>query len=302
VTDVAGCAPVPGSPAGIARPETVEVRTGLSDESTVQVLEHELGHALGLDHDDAPQPLMAPMAQLTTLPQPDASERALPWQAPELSVYVEYDTASDPTVARTQVGHALDYFERGAGGTAPENVTFVATRNRTAADVVVRFRDRACEHDRGSCARRAGLDPDGDGALEYYTRVEIALVDLDPDAVAWHVAYWLGYAFGFEDRADWPGPLRNASGAERRSEWWADDADPTRTPAGAIGDHPSSGLADDRGLEEGCEESDEGRLLAVGPDGASPRAVRGGFAVGAGEQRFAVDQEDAAEIPIRDGM
>jgi len=219
-TDVAGCAPVPEVGASLERPQTVEVGMGLSDESTVTVLEHEFGHALGLDHDDDPQPLMAPVANLTTLPQRDATERALPWKDPDLSVYVEYGNASDPEGAREQVGHALAYYTDGADGRVPENVTFVTTDDRTAADVVVQFRDDACDQDRGSCARRAGLDPDGDDALEYYTRVEITLAGIDTPATAWHVARWLGYAMGFEEDGDWPAPLRDADYEERRSEWW----------------------------------------------------------------------------------
>jgi hypothetical protein len=220
VADVAGCAPVPSTDSRVARPATVEIRTGLSDASTVTVLEHEFGHALGLRHDDEPQPLMAPVAQLTTLPGRDAVDRVLPWEDPELSVFVEYGNATDEGTVRDQVDHALAYYAAGAGGTVPENVTFTGTRNRSAADVVVQFRATACGKERGSCARRAGRDPDGDGALEYYTRLEVTLAGLDAPATAWHVAYWVGYGLGFQDDADWPAPLRNATYEERRSEWW----------------------------------------------------------------------------------
>jgi len=220
VSDAAGCAPVPRVGDHLPRPQLIRVRTGLSNASTVEVLKHEFGHALGLTHADEPQPLMAPAASLTTLPQRNASDRAMPWTDPALSVYVEFGNASDPAGAREQVGHALDYYEGGADGTVPDNLTFTTTRNRSAADVVVRFGEHACGQESGSCASRGGVDPDGDGALEYYTRVEITLAGIDTDATAWHVARWLGFAMGFSAADDWPAPLRDASYEERRSEWW----------------------------------------------------------------------------------
>ena len=90
----AGCAPVLTSPTQVDRPVRVRVRTDFSDESTVQVLKHELGHTLGLSHDDEPQSVMAAKSQLTTPPQPDATERALPWQDSDLSVYVDDSNVS----------------------------------------------------------------------------------------------------------------------------------------------------------------------------------------------------------------
>jgi hypothetical protein len=298
--DAIGCAPYITNRDRIDRPVSVDVVAGLSDESTIHVMKHELGHVFGLDHGDPPRAVMAPGSLVTTLPRRNATDRPVPWENATLTVHLNDPDGSDEDRVRRQVGHALDYYDRGAGGTVPENASFELVDEPAVADVVISFpAEMPCGVGDGSCGRRVGVDVDGDGALEYYTRLEITLTNVDPAATAWHVAYWLGYAFGFEEPADWPAPLRNASGAERRSEWWADDAEEALA---SVGSRPSPGLTDDRGLEEWCEESDEGRFLAVGPDGTSPRAVRGGFAVGAGEQRLAVDQEDAAEIPIRDGV
>jgi hypothetical protein len=250
----AGCAPVLTAPTQVDRPVRVRVMTTFSDESTVQVLKHELGHTLGLTHDDPPESVMAAKSTLTTPPQPDATERALSWDAPELSVYVD-DTnvsAADRDEARRQVREALDYYARGAGGTVPENVTFVRTDDRSAADVVIRFRDSApCSSGSGSCGAVSGRDPDGDGALEYYTRLEITLVDIDPPATGWHVGRWLGYGFGHREKAEFPPPLRqDASAEERRSEWWTSGASSVETRAFSSSRIPPSPTASGIGWSE----------------------------------------------------
>lgn len=220
---VAGCAPYVTD--SVDRPVTVRVRGGFSDDSTVLVLKHELGHTLGLGHDDAPADVMSARSVLTTLPQRNASEKALPWNRTTLSVYV--DTASIPsddlTETRTQVDAALDYFEDGADGSVPEEVSFSRADSAEQADVVVRFSEASpCQPGPGSCGAIAGLDPDGDGALETYTSLEITLTDVDTDAVAWHVGRWLARGMGLEGE-ELPEPLRESSTyGERRSEWWRD--------------------------------------------------------------------------------
>lgn len=221
---VAGCAPILADSGQIDRPVRVTVRHGFSGASTVAVLRHELGHTLGLTHDDEPREVMRATSNLTTLPRPNATGRALPWKSDELAVYVDLSAApaDERPELRKGVAAALGYFERGAEGAVPGNVTFVRTDDRAAADVVVTFSDASpCGADRGSCGSLIGEDPDGDGALEVYTRLEIAVVDVDAEVAAWHVGRWLGRGFGFEAEAEYPPPLReDTSYEERRSEWW----------------------------------------------------------------------------------
>ncbi|WP_248898014.1 matrixin [Haloplanus halobius] len=217
--DAVGCAPRITDSRMIDRPETVWVKTGLSNESTVLVTKHELGHTLGLGHDDPPRDVMQASSVLYTEPQPNATERAFPWPDGNFTVHVAAEDAADPAGADRQVDHALTYYEDDPPG-MPTNLTF----DRVDADAEVRILFGAtpdCRASSGSCVSTYGTDPDGDGAIEEYTRVEIRLVGLDTEAVGWHVGYWLAHVFGAEPDGEKPPPFQDASYRERRSAWWA---------------------------------------------------------------------------------
>jgi predicted small lipoprotein YifL len=222
--DPVGCAPYYTDPDQIDRPTSVSVESGLSDASTERVLTHELGHVLGFDHGEGPGDVMNHTTSITTLPQPDATERDLPWNDSTLSVYVDNEGLDDPQAVREQVEAALAYYERGANGTVPENVSFELVDTRSDADVVISFPDELpCREGDGSCGERQGVDVDGDGALEEYDRLEIALSGVSTETTGWHVAYWIGYGFGFTESEDWPAPLADADNTDDRSgEWWTD--------------------------------------------------------------------------------
>ncbi|MFC4552851.1 MULTISPECIES: matrixin family metalloprotease [Halorussus] len=222
VTDPAGCAPYVTRRGQVSRPITVEIAGSYSNNSTRLILQHELGHTLGLNHSAEPQRVMSHTSQLTTLPMTNATDRTLPWRDSNFTVYVDDDNASNLAAARRQVRHALDYYAAGANGTVPANVSYTVTDNRSTADVVVEFADSLPCRDAksGSCGRVQGVDPDGDGALERYDNLHVTVSGLATDAVGWHVGYWLGYGFGFHDPGEWPAPFRDASYRQRRSNWW----------------------------------------------------------------------------------
>jgi hypothetical protein len=207
--------------------DTVDIRIkrGFGRESTLLVMQHEFGHALGLRHDDAPTDVMRNQATLATQPQRNATERPVPWDDPTLTVFVDDSnvSAADRPAVRRQVQHALDYYDDGAAGTIPANVSFRVTDNRIAADVTVTFPETIpcgpAGGDPQSCALLRGTDPDRDGARETYTRVDIYLSTMDTDAVGWHVGRWLGTAIGLS-RSELAPPFVDASFRDRRSEWW----------------------------------------------------------------------------------
>ena len=220
VGDAVGCAPLINDSRQIDRPETIWVRGGLSDSSSRLVVEHELGHALGLTHANAPADVMAAKAILYTQPLPDAVDRAFPWTDSDFTVYVDERNASDPDEIRAQVRHVMTYYESDPEG-MPANLTFRFVDSPEAADVAVRFSDTSpCGSEAASCFETRGTDPDGDGAIERYTRVRVVLVELEPEATGWHVGYWLASGLGAEGDAERPPAFRNASYEERRGEWW----------------------------------------------------------------------------------
>jgi hypothetical protein len=221
VSDAAGCAPFVDSPTTIDRPEKVEILRGFTASSTLLVLRHELGHTLGLDHGDEPRSVMGHRSTLVKLTEPNATEREFAWADPNFTVYLDAGNVSNPEAVREQVDHALEFYERGANGTAPENVTFAYTDNRSAADVVIAFPETLpCSEDGGSCGSRHGVDTDNDGALERFDRLAVSIHGVDEEAVGWHVGYWLGFGLGFQEPDEWPAVFRNATYDERRSEWW----------------------------------------------------------------------------------
>ncbi|WP_416840087.1 matrixin [Haloferax sp. DFSO52] len=218
--DAVGCAPYITDRRQIERPATVYVKTGFGDDSTVEITEHELGHTLGLAHGDEPASLMNSTGILYTLPRTNATEKAFPWDDPEFTVYVDDSGSTDPAEARDQIQHAFDYFEAGAPG-MPDNLTYTYVDDPEDAEVRISFAEESpCGEGAASCAAVSGYDPDGDDALETYDRFEVVLVDLDTDAVGWHVGYWTAHYLGAEDDADKPDPFRDATYSERRSEWW----------------------------------------------------------------------------------
>lgn len=215
-----GCASVLRPQSLPSDPEVVQIRAGFKREDTLTTLQHEFGHLLGLRHGDDPMFVMNASHVAHTLDRPNATEAAFAWQSRNLTVYFSNDAAAGH---RSQVEHALDYFEGGADGTLDITPRFSFTGDREAADVVVELhdshRDTDVLSDDGSVGTVRGFDDDGDGALEYYSRATITVAGIDNDASGWHVAYWLASALGYTTE-ELPAVLEDASHDERRSQWW----------------------------------------------------------------------------------
>ncbi len=221
-----GCAPKLDSWETPDDPVRVDIVAGYSNESTRQILRHEFGHVVGLDHGEEPMPTMKAIARHTYLSQPDVADRTVPWRNSTLSVHVDVSTlpGHDREDAREQIQHALDYYESGAEGAVPSNVSFVLTSNRSAADVRIGFPDDPfdCAGERmreGSCGLPWVYDTDTDDAPEYFSDYGIKLRGLDVDAVGWHVGYWLSDAMGLGE-GELPEPFVDGGRGQRQSDWW----------------------------------------------------------------------------------
>lgn len=218
----AGCAPFVNGSENVDRPMVMRVQTGLSDASTEHVIRHEFGHLLGIEHGEPPREVMKPNATLETLPQPNATQRAFPWNDTQFEVYLDLSAAPDEEAAHKQVQHALAYYESGLDG-MPDDIRFTVVDDPEEADISIHYRSgESCEGGPDSCFRSRGPDPDGDGAIEEYHHVNITLYGVHTQAIGWHVGNWLAYAFGAEDEEARPDPFGDAPTTERRSNWWED--------------------------------------------------------------------------------
>ncbi|MFC6838144.1 hypothetical protein [Halomarina ordinaria] len=215
-----GCAPVLREGTRASSPEVVEVVAGYNDTSTTRTLRHEFGHVLGIGHGERPYSLMTERYDATRLPQRDAADRPDPWRPEHLTVYVDDGNHSASAGdLREQVGGALGYYESGAEGAVETDLRFALTDDPAEANVVVAFPDEpTCRSGPGSCRTLYGDDPDGDGALEHYDRLRIEVVDVDGEAVGWHVGANLLPVFGAD--ADRPPAFVDAGYEERRGRWW----------------------------------------------------------------------------------
>ncbi len=214
--DTAGCARLLEPDQQPRDLEVARVESNGSNAAVLGTTQHELGHLLGLDHEDRPRFLMA---QDSDEPIPDASERANPWYGDVVRVAVDSESIDgDPSTVEDQVNHAIEFYDDGARGTVPENVTVRRTDSQRTAEVLVTSDPATCDVDGGSQISLQGRNSDGDRALEAHTGATVCL-DVDAQAVGWHVGYWLGTAFGLGGGERAPA-FRDASYEERRSDWW----------------------------------------------------------------------------------
>lgn len=198
--------------------EVVRIVGGMTDRGTYRTLVHEFGHLHGVGHGEPPMPVMAKRFDPTMLSVADARNRSNPWDRSPIRYYVDLDGIADRRAVLDQVERAVTYYERGADGAVPKNVSFRRTRSRADADVVIAFPGELPGGGTGSDADVYGVDEDVDDRLEFYTNATVYVAGVETDRVGWHVGYWLGHALGLVDD-EYPPPFDDPR-TDPREEWW----------------------------------------------------------------------------------
>lgn len=198
VHETLGCAPLV-----VAQPEstvTIEVRSGQTDAKFENTLKHELGHVLGITHDEPPTWLMAGGAGENPAGSvPNATERDHPWNhSGDIRVAVR-DGVEGAATVKANVRVAVRHYNKLAGLYLPEGTRVVLVDEWYRADIV--FQDEppgsfAAANGSGSIAYRSGLDYDSDPSLEQWLAVYVYLAEVDPAETEPHAGYWIGIFAG----------------------------------------------------------------------------------------------------------
>lgn len=191
--DTIGCASLLTPDRRARDPEVARIDAHLNANSTYDVVRHELGHILGVEHGTEPGPFMAATTSVGREVRTDEPYR----------LFIEFPNnyAAEERSTR-QVRHALDYYESGAEGWLQKNATFEIVEDRSGADIVVRVTKDS----------PAGSIADVEAGT-------IRLDGLPHTRHGWHVGYWLGYLLVSESPDDMP-PAFDEPATDEREEWW----------------------------------------------------------------------------------
>lgn len=153
----------------------VQIEAGYTDASTLHILKHELGHTLGLDHDDEPEDIMR--ADIAVIPDPVDVE--IVWQT----------DSHDRETVRKQVEHGVAYYEDWSREHMADVVTIGEIRERE--DRVTGNREFVVivEDDREACGDGGEYVSCG-GVVEHETlgvELELTLADPRENIVGWLV-------------------------------------------------------------------------------------------------------------------
>lgn len=223
--DYLGCAQV-YQRVGHAVGEETEVRvlSGQTNATTVRTIKHELGHTLGLRHEDSDElPLMTAVDEdATALPIQNATDSELPFGNATISVYVDYGDRQTTYTDRAsrRLNDTLGWFARGADGHLSEKHRFVFTDDPETADVRIRFRETTpCQFDR-LCFNTTYFSPDTDRAPEQYETLNIVIGKsaTDSDEVAWLVGWPLSKVLINDKATERPHPFDD--NVIDDSNWW----------------------------------------------------------------------------------
>jgi hypothetical protein len=217
-TDTIGCAPHYSS-AGDAEGETteVEIEAGYNRNTTVNIIQHEIGHTLGLKHSDKNEwPIMSPKETVAEVNQSTVYEKDNPWEKKEIKIYYQGSNgALNDAGFILQFDEAINFY-KSETNYLPDDVTVSNTQQKGEAEIVVNVTSNISGQ---STANWKGHDPDKDGKLESYTEGEIKInKNIDSNTSGWHLGYWLGMAFAPRSPSELPEPFQDPN-TTNKSNW-----------------------------------------------------------------------------------
>lgn len=219
-----GCSPAPGNDNTFEERPVIRIERGYTAESRARLLKQQLGYALGLSQ-ESDITIMTSELNLRTIPQRDAFNLSNPWRKSTVYIYVNYSGAPSPAHEhhREQIEHALTYYNNGAEGFMPSNVTIERADSASEADIMVEFAESSTigERNQFSDATIFGRDLDDDRRLEVFVKVNIRLgydVEGEYRLTAYNLGYWIAYGFAAQP-GEYPPPWEDES-ITYRDEWW----------------------------------------------------------------------------------
>lgn len=218
---VAGCAPLLNASYPADPPENVQIKYNESRNfrQTRNIITHEFGHVLGIQHCEQPRWVMGHSHYCTDgeVIAPDVEEQEFAWRDQSLTYHISYQNVSAVEQTQAQVQHAVSFFENGAQETVPADLSLTRVSSEWQADIVIRFVDSCPDSDGGACPSTWGSDYDSDGTFEYHTKTVVRVSESDVDARGWFVGWALANSFTPDSL---PPAFVDATYEERRSDWW----------------------------------------------------------------------------------
>ncbi|QIQ77624.1 hypothetical protein GL213_14515 [Halogeometricum borinquense] len=185
-------------------PENVQILYNKSNNyrTVKNTIIHEFGHILGITHCEKPHWVMSYWSgshgcKNPTFDAPSVENQSLAWRSTNLSVYVDYSNVSKNSLTETksQVNHAVTYFEEWKAKEVPSDVSFTRVQDPWKADIVITFAQDRCEGEYTVCGDGGtARDFDNDGEFEYLTQATITIEsETDVDARGWYVGWGLAH-------------------------------------------------------------------------------------------------------------